>query len=138
MALIWWLLGFRLAVSKPHDTKDVPETSPRERMIGDLRIDEIGRQIFFKEARLSCTPKQYALLAFLAQEPDRVFTDREIVESVWEESSYADSKDVKQYVYLVRRNLAAIHPTGKLLIETVPGFGYKLVSQIVDEELTDA
>jgi len=105
--------------------------------VGDLRIDTIGKLVFFKNQSVQLTPKQYALIEFLAREPDRVFTDREIVDNVWEASSYADSKDVKQYVYLVRRRLSTVHPTGKRLIETVSGFGYKLVSEPVDEELTD-
>ena len=139
LGLLWWLLGVRgtafnaRAAIRPTEAL----SSETNTCVGDLRIDAIGKLVFFKNQPVRLTPKQYALVAYLASQPDRVFTDREIVGNVWEASSYADSKDVKQYVYLVRRRMAAIHPMGKRLIETVPGFGYKLVSEPVDEELTD-
>ncbi|MFC2079200.1 winged helix-turn-helix domain-containing protein [Candidatus Bipolaricaulota bacterium] len=139
VGLLWWLVGFRVALlSKASSSLDPLETdSGGQTVVGELRIDATGRRMFFKDQQVKLTPKQYALIEFLAREPDRVFTDLEIVSTVWEASTYADSKDVKQYVYLVRRRLAAIHPSGKQLIETVPGFGYKLVSECNDEELTD-
>ena len=136
LGLLWWLFGFRSGISARHETHTA-EHDIQPLIVGDLEINVAGRQISFKETPLSCTPKQYALLAFLATKPDHVFTDRDIVAVVWKDSSYADSKDVKQYIYLLRRKLAAIHPNGKSLIVTVPGFGYKLVSQPVDTELTN-
>ncbi len=138
LGLLWWLMGFRVAVSNTHAAMGSMGTSSEKHLsVGDLRIDTIGKLVVFKNQSVQLTPKQYALIEFFAREPNRVFTDREIVENVWEASSYADSKDVKQYVYLVRRRLAAVHPSGKRLIKTVPGFGYKLVSESVDEELTN-
>ncbi len=138
LGLLWWLMGFRVAVSNANAAiGSMGASSEKHMSVGDLRIDTIGKLVFFKNQSVQLTPKQYALIEFLAREPDRVFTDREIVENVWEASSYADSKDVKQYVYLVRRRLTVVHPAGKRLIETVPGFGYKLVAEPVDEELTD-
>ena len=138
LGLLWWLMGFRMAVSNTNAAiGSKGGASEKVVSVGDLRIDTIGKLVFFKNQSVQLTPKQYALIEFLAREPDRVFTDREIVDNVWEASSYADSKDVKQYVYLVRRRLSTVHPTGKRLIETVSGFGYKLVSEPVDEELTD-
>jgi len=139
VGLLWWLVGFRISVSKASASLSSSATAPmNQTKVGELRIDPAGRRMYFKDQPIRLTPKQYALIEFLAQEPDRVFSDREIVENVWESSSYANSKDVKQYVYLVRRRLAAVHPSGKRLIETVPGFGYKLISGFVDKELTDA
>lgn len=138
VALLWWLWGFRFAVSRGEASQGArlaATTDPA--MIGDLRIDRAGRRITLKDQPLRLTPKQYALLEFLAQEPDRVFSEREIVENVWKTSAYADSKDIKQYVYLIRGKLEAIHPRGRQIIETVPGFGYKLSSNPIDEELTD-
>ena len=106
-------------------------------VVGDLRIDPAGKQVTLKKQRVDLTPKQYALLEFLAQRSGRVVSEKEIVEGVWTGSHYADSKDVKQYVYLVRKRLAKVDPSGRHLIVTVPGFGYRLTSGPVEEELTD-
>lgn len=137
LALLSWLSGvwpwagrFRPAIQQTDETMSV-------RTVGDLDIDPKTRRVTYKGRPVRLTPKQYALLAFLAQEPDRVFSDREIVEGVWPSSGYADAKDVKQYVYLVRQRLESAHPGGRQLIETVPGFGYRMVSRVIDEEMTD-
>jgi DNA-binding winged helix-turn-helix (wHTH) protein len=104
--------------------------------VGDLRIDPAIKRVTLRGERVNLTPKQFALIEFLARQRDRVVSEKEIVEEVWPESHYADSKDVKQYVYLVRKRLAKVHPTGPDLIVTVPGFGYRLVSGGIDEDLT--
>jgi len=106
-------------------------------VVGDLRIDRAGKRVTMKDQRVELTPKQYALLEFLAERAGRVVSEEEIVERVWTGSHYADSKDVKQYVYLVRKRLAKADPNGRHLIVTVPGFGYRLTPEPVDEELTD-
>ncbi len=114
-----------------------PQAVPPPIEVGDLRIDRATKRVTLKGEGVDLTPKQYALLEFLAQRADRVVSEREIVEGVWAGSHYADSKDVKQYVYLVRKRLAKAAPDVRGLIVTVPGFGYRLVSDPVDGELTD-
>ena len=136
LALISWLSGIRPWAARRPAREDA--VAPIEtRTIGDLAIDPRACRVTFMTRPVRLTPKQYALIAFLAQEPDRVFADRDIVAGVWPSSEYADAKDVKQYVYLVRRRLASVHPDGRRVIETVPGFGYRLVSRVHDEKKTD-
>ena len=95
------------------------------------------KRVTLKGEGVDLTPKQFALLEFLAERSDRVVSEEEIVDGVWAGSHYADSKDVKQYVYLVRNRLSKADPGGRDLITTVPGFGYRLTSDPVDGELTD-
>ncbi|MBU0595191.1 winged helix-turn-helix domain-containing protein, partial [Candidatus Bipolaricaulota bacterium] len=139
--LVWWALRGRNPVERERDWVDHPraESCSREAPIavGKLEIDVASKQVRFGEALLALTPKQYALLVLLARDPGRVFSEREIVDEVWTDSPYADSKDVKQYVYLVRQRLAMADPAARRLIVTVPGFGYKLVPNGIDEGLTN-
>ena len=107
------------------------------RVAGPLVVDTDQKTVTLLGHPVALTPKQFSLLAFLAENADRVCSDREILEAVWADSPYADSKDVKQYVYLVRRRLAKIDPGERNRIQTVPGFGYKLVSESVDSALTE-
>ena len=95
--------------------------------MGALEIfeDQKHVRLFGEPVRLS--PKQFAFLRLLASAPGRVFSDREILREVWPDSQYANSKDVKQYVYLVRQRLGKVRPGAEGMIVTVPGFGYKLV-----------
>jgi len=113
------------------------EAVPAPIVVGDLRIDRATKRVTLKGEDVDLTPKQFALLEFLAQRSDRVVSEEEIVDGVWAGSHYADSKDVKQYVYLVRKRLAKADPAGRDLIATVPGFGYRLTSDPDDGELTD-
>lgn len=96
--------------------------------VGGLVIDEARKEVRLLGKPVRLSPKQYALLVLLAREPGRVFSDREILEEIWAGSRYANSKDVKQYVYLLRRRLGEVVPGAESLIATVPGFGYKLLS----------
>lgn len=137
LALLSWLSGVWLWAGPNRPATQQADETMSVRTVGDLEIDAKTRRVTYKGHPVRLTPKQYALLAFLAQAPDRVFSDREIVEGVWPSSGYADAKDVKQYVYLVRRRLKSVHPNGRYVIETVPGFGYRMVSRVVDEEMTD-
>ncbi len=106
-------------------------------VVGDLRIERAVKRVTLDDKPVKLTPKQYALLEFLAVRSDRVVSEREIVEGIWAESPYADSKDVKQYIYLVRKRLEQAAPDGGSRIVTVPGFGYRLVPADVDGEMTD-
>ena len=106
------------------------------RQAGPLAVNATRKTVTLDGTAVRVTPKQYLLLELLVGEPGRVFTEREILAAAWPNSPYADAKDIKQYVYLVRRRLAEIHPDAKRLIETVPGFGYRLMPTDVDQELT--
>jgi DNA-binding winged helix-turn-helix (wHTH) protein len=96
------------------------------RRIGGLMIDEAAKSVSLDGKAVRLTPKQFTLLSLLASEAGRVFSEREILDSVWAESGYADSKDVKQYIYLLRRRLSEASDAGAKLIVNVPGFGYKI------------
>jgi DNA-binding winged helix-turn-helix (wHTH) protein len=103
---------------------------------GPIEVDLFRKSVRLGGVPVRLTPKQFALLRLLASQPERVFSEQEILEAAWSGAPYADSKDIKQYVYLVRRRLAEVDPGARSLIVTVPGFGYKLAVESVDSELT--
>ncbi|HEX6971185.1 MAG TPA: winged helix-turn-helix domain-containing protein, partial [Limnochordia bacterium] len=72
-------------------------------------------------------PKEYELLRLLASQPGRVFSTAEILRAVWpERCDVSGLEDVKKYIYFLRRRLHDhSHP---LIVQTVRGFGYKLVA----------
>ncbi len=103
---------------------------------GRLAIDRSRKTVHLDDRPVPVTPKQFALLELLATRPGHVFSEEEILDAAWPDSPYADSKDIKQYVYLIRRRLVRIDSEARSLIETVPGFGYRLTAEDVDRELT--
>ena len=103
---------------------------------GPLEVDLYRKSVRLEGRSVHLTPKQFALVELLSSEPGRVFSEREILAAAWPDSPYADAKDVKQYVYLVRQRLSEIDTNARRLIVTVPGFGYRLAVEDVDPELT--
>lgn len=128
-------IGFDLAViallslGTRRRARPVPvgsELGPMAVRIGDLAIEEDQKRVTLAGKLVPLPPKQYALLRLLASEPGRVFSDREILVAVWPDSRYANSKDVKQHIYLLRRRLGKVQPGAEGAIVNVPGFGYRL------------
>lgn len=127
-------LKMRPILSSDQDSINRP---PQVIQVGGLCIDEPSKKVSLAGREVRLTPKQYTLLSLLASDVGRVFSEAEILKVVWSESDYADSKDVKQYIYLLRRRLAEANAEGGTLIVNVPGFGYKLEIPLVEQDLTD-
>lgn len=108
--------------SRPQDGQGSPSIK-----VGALEVFEDGKQVYLFGQPVRLSPKQFLLLRLLASSPGKVFSDREILRAVWPDSRYANSKDVKQYIYLLRQRLGRVQPGAEGMIVTVPGFGYKLV-----------
>ena len=121
--LAWALRGRRRSANGAPATVAADEG---EIAVGDLVIVPSRCTASFAGRPLRLTPKQFALLGVLASEPGRVFSEVEILAAAWPDSPYADARDIKQYIYLLRRRLSDVRSDGRDVIVTVPGFGYRL------------
>jgi len=111
--------------------------SPRPPLrAGPLVIDPQSKEVRLWDERVSLSPKEYELIRLLASEPGRVFSTHEILERVWPQGYTATAKDVKQYIYLLRKKLEP-DPKRPQLIVTVRGFGYKLSTHLDEETHSD-
>jgi hypothetical protein len=126
--LLLWGTGFVLARRRLHLPAALRGTEPFEDdPPGDrLALDEGRALVRWDGTVIRLPPKPFALLRLLASERGRVFPDRTILEEVWPDSPYADAKDVKQCIYLLRRRLARVDGEAAALVENLPGFGYRL------------
>lgn len=118
----------RLAGASPIDVPD----AARRSVAGDLVL--LPDELRFKvgDADIDLTPKQAALLELLMEQPGRAFSDADILEHVWTSSSYANSSDVKQQIYLIRKRIRCAGLDASAILATVPGVGYKLVINASD------
>jgi DNA-binding response OmpR family regulator len=96
------------------------------REIGRLQLDFARHEVVADGRPVKLTPSEFKLLAFLADEPERVFTRRQIMEHLWESSYVGDEHACDVHISNLRRKVErdAAHPER---IVTVRGIGYKLV-----------
>src|SRR5208282_1711591 len=66
--------------------------------VGDLEIDRLTQKVSRAGQRIELTPKEYALLNYLASHPGRVLSRTMIVEHVWDESFEGLTNIVDVYV----------------------------------------
>jgi DNA-binding response OmpR family regulator len=93
-----------------------------DQALGQLAIDRAARRVRLGGRELDLTPKEFDLLAFLADEPSRVRTREEIIARVWDEHWWGSTKTLDVHVASLRRKLGDDHPW----ITTLRGVGYRL------------
>ena len=139
IGLTGWLATFSVFAFALRWARERQSSSPRSESIvscSGLEIDTRTCEVRLNGKLLDLTPKLYDLLLVFARDPGTVFSDEDLLRSVWPDSPYAASADVKQHIYLLRRRLGGIHPNPKALLETVTGFGYRFVPTANEEELS--
>jgi two-component system, OmpR family, response regulator RegX3 len=96
------------------------------RQIGGIRLDFARHQVAVDGADVQLTPSEFKLLTLLAQEPERVFSRRQLMEHLWESEFVGDEHACDVHISNLRRKIErdASHPER---IVTVRSFGYKLV-----------
>lgn len=89
--------------------------------IGPLRIDRDAHRVAVDEVEVELTPKEYELVAMLAERPGAVRTREDIIDQVWDTNWYGPTKTLDVHISALRRKLG--HPDW---ISTIRGVGYRL------------
>jgi DNA-binding response OmpR family regulator len=102
-----------------------PMPEPAERLVfPDFVIDLAGRSLIVRGKPVECPPKEFDLLATLAQNPHRAFTREQLLAKVWDYSFYGDYRTVDVHVQRIRKKIEP-DPEKPRYIKTVWGVGYK-------------
>jgi two-component system, OmpR family, response regulator RegX3 len=98
------------------------------RRLGGLSLDVVKHEVLADGETIALSPSEYKLLAFLAEEPERVFTRREIMQHLWQSTYVGDERACDAHVSTLRRKIERdpVHPER---IITIPGFGYRLARE---------
>lgn len=91
-----------------------------------LTIDLDAYRVSSQGKEVQLTPKEYELLVFLAQSPDKVFKREELLKEVWQYEFFGDLRTVDTHVKRLREKLTKISKEAAKMIVTVWGIGYKL------------
>ena len=94
--------------------------------VGDLEIDPDLVEVRRGGREVQLSPREFKLLYTLARSPGRVFPRTTLLRQVWGEDEYIDERTVNVYVQRLRAKLGD-NTDKPEIIETVRGFGYRLV-----------
>lgn len=100
--------------------RDSKKTSPSSLItIGELTIDRTSYTIKINNREINLPKKEFELLYFLAQNPNKVFSREELLQNIWGSDVYVLARTVDVHIRKVREKI------GEDYITTVKGVGYK-------------
>ena len=97
------------------------------RRVGSLELDVNRHDVRIDGRTIRLTPSEFRLLAFLAQEPERVYSRREIMQHLWDSTYVGDQRACDIHVSNLRRKIEETAGRPRRLV-TVRGVGYKLLA----------
>jgi DNA-binding response OmpR family regulator len=93
---------------------------------GTLRLDPAARRAWRGDLELELPNKEFRILEYLMRHPNRVLTRAMIAEHVWDYDFPNVTNVIDVHIRSLRRRIDDPYPG--LLIQTVRGAGYRLVS----------
>jgi DNA-binding response OmpR family regulator len=104
-----------------------PAAAATHLRIGALAIDRPQRQVTLNGRRLSLAPKEFEILAVLAERAERVVSREELVRRVWSGERSVKRQTLDVYLFSLRTKIED-DPVRPARLLTVRGVGYRLVA----------
>ena len=92
--------------------------------IRGIKIDKTARRVWVNGEEKQFTTKEFDLLTFLAENPNRVFTKEELFQKVWDMESIGDIATVTVHIKKIREKIE-LNTAKPQYIETIWGVGYR-------------
>ncbi|HHU76218.1 MAG TPA: response regulator transcription factor [Firmicutes bacterium] len=92
--------------------------------IRGLKIEKEARRVYINGSEVNLAHREFELLLFLAENPNRVFGREEIFEKVWGMEALGDSATVTVHINRIRDKIET-DPGNPQYVETVWGAGYR-------------
>ena len=92
--------------------------------IRGLRIDKTARRVYVNDEEKQFTTKEFDLLTFLAENPNRVFSKEELFSEIWDADLIGDIATVTVHIKKIREKIE-ISTSNPQYIETIWGAGYR-------------
>ncbi len=89
--------------------------------VGDLTINRTSYTVTINGRQVNLPKKEFELLYFLAQNPNKVFNREELLQNIWGTDVYVLARTVDVHIRKVREKI------GEDFITTVKGVGYKFM-----------
>jgi two-component system KDP operon response regulator KdpE len=92
--------------------------------VGDFHIDFSTRQVSVRGREVRLTPKEFELLTYLANHPNKVITHRALLNAVWGGNSTEQPEYLRVFINHLRKKLEPEDDSVKYII-TEPWVGYR-------------
>jgi DNA-binding response OmpR family regulator len=99
-------------------------TSNPKLIVRGLEVDREDRRVFMHGNECSLTPKEFDILLFLMENPNRVYSKEDLFERIWGLEAFGDSDTVVVHVRRLREKVEP-EPQNPQYVETVWGIGYR-------------
>ena len=93
--------------------------------VGDLTLDPNTKQVTRAGDEIKLTTKEFAVLEYLMRNEGKVLSKEKIISNVWDFDADVLPNNVELFIMFLRKKIDKPYKTK--LIQTVPGFGYKIV-----------
>jgi two-component system KDP operon response regulator KdpE len=104
------------------------EPAPPVVHAGELTIDLPRRLVTLRGEPVHLSPKEYELLAKLAEADGKVLTHKELLLSLWGPAHVDDLQYLRVFIGQLRQKIEA-DPSAPRLILTQPGIGYRFMAE---------
>ena len=91
---------------------------------GNIRMDIERHAVSVNGAAISLPLKEFKLLEFLSRNKGRVLTRGQLIDRVWGDDYYGDTKTLDVHIKRLRSKIE-VDPANPILIQTIRGLGYK-------------
>lgn len=92
--------------------------------IRGLQIDKTARRVWVDKEEKAFTTKEFDLLAFLAENPNHVYSKEELFREIWDMDSIGDIATVTVHIKKIREKIE-YDSANPQYIETIWGVGYR-------------
>ena len=92
--------------------------------IRGLKIDKTARRVYVDGEEKAFTTKEFDLLTFLAENPNRVYKKDELFREIWDLESVGDIATVTVHIKKIREKIEK-NTSKPEYIETIWGVGYR-------------
>jgi DNA-binding response OmpR family regulator len=87
----------------------------------DVVIDFELKELIIDDKKIVLTKTEFELIAFLSENPDRIYSRDEIIDRVWKDTPYITERTVDVHITRIRKKLG----DRASLISNRAGFGYR-------------
>ncbi|EOO24806.1 DNA-binding response regulator [Bacillus cereus] len=92
--------------------------------MGDLVLDHHSCTLYKSSESITLSATEYKILTLFMKEPGRIFTKKQIFESVWSDYYCADDNTIMVHISRLREKLED-SPKNPVYIKTLRGLGYR-------------